>query len=99
MPYKGKRKFRFSRNLLSAEEIIQISKEQIYKEIMSGRVAGPFENSPFSQISSLGLVPKKKPGEIRVIHHLSNQKEPQLIMESLKICVQFNIKQLMMLLN
>ena len=74
MPYKGKRKFRFSRNVLSAEENIKISKEQIYKEIMSGRVAGPFENSPFStlQISPLGLVPKKKPGEIRVIHHLSN---------------------------
>jgi hypothetical protein len=44
VPYKGKRKFRFSRNLLSAEENIKISKEQIYKEIMSGRVAGPFEN-------------------------------------------------------
>jgi hypothetical protein len=67
VPYQGKRKFRFSRNLLSAEENIQISKEQIYKEIMSGRVAGPFENSPFSilQISPLGLVPKKKPGEIK----------------------------------
>jgi hypothetical protein len=86
MPYKGKGKFRFSRNLLSAEENIQILKEQIYKEILSGRVAGPFENSPFStlQISQLGLVPKKKPGEFRVIQ---------------KICVQFNIKQLMMLLN
>jgi hypothetical protein len=45
----------------------------VNKEILSGRVAGPFENSPFStlQISPLGLVPKKKPGEIRVIHHLS----------------------------
>ena len=40
---------------------------------MSGRVTGPFEHSPFStlQISPLCLVPNKKPGEFRVIHHLS----------------------------
>ena len=73
MPYEGKRKLRFSRNLLSAEENIHILKENIYKEILSGRVACSFENSPFStlQISPLGLVSRKKPGEFRVIHHLS----------------------------
>ena len=40
---------------------------------MSGRVTGPFEHSPFStlQISPLCLVPNMKPGEFRVIHHLS----------------------------
>jgi len=42
VPYEGKRKFRFSRNLLSAEENIQILKEKMYKELLSGRVAGPF---------------------------------------------------------
>ena len=43
------------------------------KEIKAGRVAGPFDISPFPnlQISPLGLVPKKKVGEYRVIHHLS----------------------------
>jgi hypothetical protein len=68
VPYEGKRKLRFSRNLLSAEENIQIFKENIYKEILSGRVASPFENSPFL---TLQISPLEKPGEFRVIHHLS----------------------------
>lgn len=34
---------------------------------------GPFQYPPFKniQVSPLGLVPKKKPGEFRLIHHLS----------------------------
>jgi hypothetical protein len=40
----------------------------IYKEILSGRVASPFENSPFL---TLQISPLEKPGEFRVIHHLS----------------------------
>ena len=40
---------------------------------MSGRIIGPFDTPPFEnfRISPLGLVPKKAPGEFRLIHHLS----------------------------
>ena len=37
------------------------------------RIAGPFETQPFPvfHISPLGLIPKKVPGEFRMIYHLS----------------------------
>ena len=43
------------------------------KEIELGRIVGPFDNRPFSvfHISPVGLIPKKLPGEFRLIHHLS----------------------------
>lgn len=76
IPYEGKREFKLSKNLLSARNKLDILKQKISKEIEAGRVAGPFDqiqNVPFTnlQISLLGLVPKKNPGEFRVIHHLS----------------------------
>ena len=39
----------------------------------AARLAGPFASPPFPQfrVSPLGLVPKKTPGEYRLIHHLS----------------------------
>ena len=48
-------------------------KSKIIKELEAGRVVGPFTSLPFEtlQVSPLGLVPKKQPGEYRVIHHLS----------------------------
>ncbi|XP_048587466.1 uncharacterized protein LOC125570208 [Nematostella vectensis] len=38
-----------------------------------GRLAGPFDSPPFPvfRVSPLGAVPKKAPGEFRLIHHLS----------------------------
>lgn len=46
---------------------------KICKEIAAGRRAGPFKTRPFHPfcISPLGVVPKKTPGEFRLIHHLS----------------------------
>ena len=40
---------------------------------MAGRIVGPFSSPPFANFvsSSLGVVPKKTPGEFRIIHHLS----------------------------
>ena len=40
------------------------------------RIAGPFDQPPFESfwVSPLGLVPKKVPGEYRMIHHLSFPK-------------------------
>ena len=46
------------------------------KELGAHRLAGPFQSPPFSPflVSTLGLVPKKTPGEFRLIHHLSFPK-------------------------
>ena len=46
---------------------------KIGAEIEKGRVGGPFETPPFNNMrcSPIGLVPKKAPGEFRLIHHLS----------------------------
>lgn len=71
----GPRTFRMSRNLKSAKQNPDILDEKIAIEVQAGRVGGPFrlDNLPFPnlQISPLGLVPKQKPGDYRVIHHLS----------------------------
>jgi len=76
IPYAGERKFRSSKNLKSAIENLDILEQKIAVEIKAGRVGGPFslDNLPFTnlQISPLGLVPKQKLGEFRVIHHLSH---------------------------
>ena len=63
-------------NLKSAKDNPSIVQEKIQKEIQSGRVEGPFSDPPFNafRVSPLGLVPKKEPGEYRMIHHLSYPK-------------------------
>lgn len=47
--------------------------KKITKEINTGRVKGPFVSPPFvnMKISPIGIVPKKTPGQFRLIHHLS----------------------------
>lgn len=65
-----------SQNLRSAFICPDIIDEKILKEVSTGRVLGPFDFKPFSDIqcSPLGLVEKKVPGEYRMIHHLSYPK-------------------------
>ena len=48
-------------------------REKIRKELAAGRIAGPSDTQIFPNMrcSPLGLVPKKEPGEFRMIHHLS----------------------------
>jgi hypothetical protein len=60
-------------NLRSANQMPEIVREKIYKELRAGRLLGPFTSPPFKnfRISPLGLVPKKGQGEFRLIHHLS----------------------------
>ena len=62
-----------TKNLKSAYELPNIVQEKIDKEVIEGRVAGPFPERPFDnlRISPIGLVPKKTSGEYRLIHHLS----------------------------
>ena len=71
--YTGARVARDSKNLRSTSLNPEIIKSQIKKELLAGRVAGPFKNRPLPNliVSPIGLVPKKTPGEYRMIHHLS----------------------------
>jgi len=45
----------------------------LIKKRQCGRILGPFSYPPFSnlRVSPLGVIPKKAPGEFRMIHHLS----------------------------
>ena len=47
--------------------------DKLNKEVLSGRMIGPFDTPPFEnfRITPLCLIPKKAPGEFRLIHHLS----------------------------
>ena len=47
--------------------------QKIGQEVLSGRISGPYINSPYEKfvISPLGLRAKKVPGQFRVIHDLS----------------------------
>lgn len=71
--YSGPRISRESKNLKSALDNPAIVQEKINKEVLAGRVAGPFAIKPFENliVSPIGLVPKKTPHEFRLIHHLS----------------------------
>lgn len=50
--------------------------KKISQEPCTGSIAGPFSSPPFTniQVSPLGIVLKKNPGEFRMIHHLSYPK-------------------------
>ena len=71
--YNGPRLPRDSKNLRSVSLNPDIIRKQLKKEVEAGRVAGPFAQRPFQNliVSPIGLVPKKNPGEYRMIHHLS----------------------------
>ena len=73
LSYDGERKARVSKNLKSAAQYSSIVQKKIDKEVQAGRVAGPFNRVPLKnlQISPIGIVPKKSPGDYRLIHHLS----------------------------
>lgn len=61
------------KNLKSAYEVPQVVDSKLEKEIQAGRIVGPFDTVPFAnmKLSPLGVVPKKAPGQYRLIHHLS----------------------------
>ncbi|MCG7866997.1 MAG: hypothetical protein JAY74_11590 [Candidatus Thiodiazotropha taylori] len=71
--YSGKRVPHDSRNLKSANLNPELVRQKIKAEVEAGRVAGPFDIRPLPnlRVSPLGLVPKKEPGQYRLIHHLS----------------------------
>lgn len=63
----------FAQNLQSAFQHPDIVDLKLRKEISEGRIQGPFAEPPFDnlKVSPLGVIPKKQPGEYRMIHHLS----------------------------
>lgn len=65
-----------AKNLVSAFLHPTVVDDKIKKELDSHRLAGPFHFPPLQpfRISPLGVVPKKTPGEFRLIHHLSYPK-------------------------
>ena len=71
--YSGSRKGREADNLKSAVGDPDTVIQKLSKEIKLGRIAGPFQDMPFSNliISPVGLVPKSEPGKFRLIHNLS----------------------------
>lgn len=60
-------------NLLSAKLNPEAVEAKLNKELQANRIAGPYLSPPFPNfhVSPLGIVPKKSPGEFRMIHHLS----------------------------
>ena len=75
--YTGPRSPRDSKNLKSIYQNLALVKEKIDKEILAGRVAGPFIERPLQnlQVNPIGIIPKKAAGEFRLIHHLSSPKD------------------------
>ena len=71
--FPGDRISFFANNLISAQQNPEIVSAKISKELAAGRLAGPFDSPPLPnfRVSPLGVVPKKAPGEYRLIHHLS----------------------------
>ena len=61
-------------NMKSAFEFPQVIDMKICKEMALHRILGPFDSPPIDltfRISPVGVVPKKLPGEYRMIHNLS----------------------------
>ena len=75
--FEGSRTCQDSKNLKSSLSCPGVINAYISKELAAGRIAGPFSVKPFPnfRVSPLGVVPKKTPGEYRVIHHLSYPRD------------------------
>ena len=71
--FEGIRVPHFSKNSDSSNKNSKIVQDKLEKEIALGRIAGPFKSPPFKnfQISPLAVIPKRSPGEFRLIHNLS----------------------------
>ena len=72
--FQGPYKASGARNLISALQHPEVGDSKLIKERQSGCILGPFNCPPFSslRVSPLGMIPKKTPGEFRMIHHLSS---------------------------
>ena len=73
LKYNGPRRPKDAGCLASASDNPLVVLEKLSKEMILGRIAGPFKTRPFAnlQCSPIGLVPKRQPFTFRMIHHLS----------------------------
>lgn len=71
--FDGERTSFTSNNLKSALLNPTVVDAKLHKRLELNRLPGPFESPPFStfRVSPLGVVPKKAPGDFRLINHLS----------------------------
>ena len=62
-----------STNLLSVAQHTEVVDSKLAKEVLAGRVLGPFKHPPLDnfRVFPLRVIPKKQPGEYRMIHYLS----------------------------
>ena len=61
-------------NLKSAYDFPEVIDTKLAKDLSLGRIIGSYAEpltNPQFRVSPLGVVPKKSPGEFRMIHHLS----------------------------
>ncbi|MES9882605.1 MAG: reverse transcriptase domain-containing protein [Sedimenticola sp.] len=73
LQFSGERGAQDSPNLKTASENPAAIRDKLASELAAGRIAGPFDTMPISQLklSPLGIVPKRQVGQFRMIHHLS----------------------------
>ena len=73
LEYEGTFKFRAPDNLPTAKLDPQLIRDRLQKEIQMGRMLGPFQQPPFTDLmcSPVGLEPKKDTDDMRMIMHLS----------------------------
>ena len=73
IPFHGPSSSTAAPNLLSAAQHPDLVDRYSAKELLEQRVAGPFSHPPLPnlRVSRIGVVPKKTPGELRCIQHLS----------------------------
>jgi hypothetical protein len=74
--FEGHRQFFIPKKLPSALQNPTHVDRKLEQELAANRIAGPFTSPPFHSfcVSPLGLIPKKIPGDFRLIHHLSFPK-------------------------
>ena len=77
--YNGPREAPVASNLKSCRDLPEVVADKIQKEVSLGCVKGPFLDRPTwdLRISPIGVVPKKVPGQYRLIHYLSHPKVHQ----------------------
>lgn len=73
IPYEDKMVHFMSKNLKSIKGMEERVRNQIQKEIEGGHISDPHKSLPMPNlcVSLLGVVPRKTPGEFRLIHYLS----------------------------
>ncbi len=74
--FEGERHSLALKKLTAASQNPQAVDKKLGQQLAANRLAGPFPSPPFQPfcVSPLGLVPKRAPGDFRLIHQLSFPK-------------------------